>query len=365
MAPPFRPICFVVMPFGVRETAAAPPAPARVNFDLLWEQALQPALEDLGYRTLRADQDVGTLIINEMLERLYYSDLVIADISIPNANAYYEVGVRHAARHDGCVLIAASWARPVFDLAQIRRIDYDHPHEAVDADAAQKIIATLRDQVARHRHAATPFHSVVPGYRAPQPDEARARELANYLEAFEELRAQIAQVADLDAAYRPDRAAAILREHPAAATDSASVAVEIVRLLRDRIGRWDLTRDYIEALPARLRELPYLQEQLALALSRQGDDLQAIAALKRLIALRGDSAERQGLIGGRYKRLYRAAANAGDGLQARRFLDLAIRHYENGMRLDLNNYFPSCNLPLLYRRRGEPGDEALALAAAT
>lgn len=366
MAAPFLPICFVVMPFGLRETGAAPPAPARVNFDLLWERALQPALEKLGYRAVRADQDVGALIIHEMLERLYYSDLVIADISIPNANAYYEVGVRHAARHDGCVLIAADWARPVFDLAQVRHLSYPNPHEAVDAATEAAIIKTLCEQIPLQRHATTPLREAIQGYPNVGRNDKRAHELAGYLENFETLRARIAHVADLPpGALRAATVEAILQENPAAETGSASVAVEIVRLLRDVVSRWDQTVDYIEALPEALRNLGYLREQLALAQSKQGDHHAAIVALKQLVALHGDSPERQGLLGGRYKRLHAQAVAAGSdaAAEAALYLERAIAHYENGMQLDLNDYFPSCNLPPLYRLRGKPGDETRARAA--
>ncbi|WP_386065756.1 tetratricopeptide repeat-containing protein [Tahibacter sp. UC22_41] len=369
MAAPFRPICFVVMPFGLRETGAAPPAPARVNFDLLWEQALQPALEKLGYRAVRADQDVGALIINEMLERLYYSDLVIADISIPNANAYYEVGVRHAAWHDGCVLIAADWARPVFDLAQVRHLSYPNPHEAVDATTETAIIETLCEQIPQRRHATTPLREAIQGYPNVGRNDKRAHELAGYLENFEALRARIANVADLPpGALRTAAAETILQENPAAETSSASVAVEIVRLLRDVVSRWDQTVAYIEALPEALRNLGYLREQLALAQSKQGDHHAAIVALRQLVALHGDSPERQGLLGGRYKRLHAQAVAAGSdagtdaAAEAAFYLERAITHYENGMQLDLNDYFPSCNLPPLYRLRGKPGDETRARA---
>jgi hypothetical protein len=35
-----------------------------------------------------------------------------------------------------------------------------------------------------------------------------------------------------------------------------------------------------------------------------------------------------------------------------RYLDLAIEAYEEGMRLDLNDFYPISNLPRLYRSRG-------------
>ena len=80
-------ICFMVMPFGVKPTGLAPgQGPTKVDFDSLWQNALKPLIKDLGYTPFRADADTGALIINEMIERLAYSDIVVADISIPNAN---------------------------------------------------------------------------------------------------------------------------------------------------------------------------------------------------------------------------------------------------------------------------------------
>lgn len=76
---------------------ANPPVPSKVNFDRLWESAFQPAVEEMGYEPVRAGQDLGPLIIQEMLERLYFSDLVIADLTIPNGNVYYEIGIRRSA----------------------------------------------------------------------------------------------------------------------------------------------------------------------------------------------------------------------------------------------------------------------------
>ena len=111
-----RPICFMVMPFGTKDSGITDgSAPAKINFDTLWHKAVAPAMEGLGFVAIRADQDLGSLIIQEMLERLALADLVVADLTIPNGNVYYEVGIRHATRELGCVLIAADWAKPLFD----------------------------------------------------------------------------------------------------------------------------------------------------------------------------------------------------------------------------------------------------------
>ncbi|GMV31457.1 MAG: hypothetical protein AMXMBFR59_35820 [Rhodanobacteraceae bacterium] len=373
MSIPFKPICFVVMPYGLRDTGLPEPAPPRVDFDALWEHALKPVIESAGYRAVRADQDYGALIIKEMLERLYYSDLVVADISLANANAYYEVGVRHAARHSGCVLIAADWSRPVFDLAQVRHLRYPNPDITVTEAGAARIRERLAAHLPDHVDAPSPFQECVPAalHNRTVHDHAsseRARQLAGHLEDFERLRAEISAVRLLPtAAQREAAAGLILVRHPAGATTSAPVAIEMLRLFRDVVGAWDRTAAYIEALPETLRQLPCLQEQLALAQSKQGDHIRAIEALERLILLRGDSAERQALIGGRYKRLHDASRQSGESPAARvarRYLDKAIAHYENGMMLDLNGYYASSNLPVLYRERAAPGDEARAVRTA-
>ena len=114
-------ICFMIMPYGFKDTGVQPgQGPAKINLDILWQKAFEPLIKELGYEPVRADQDIGALIIHEILERLYFSDLVLADMTLPNSNVYYEVGVRHAAREKGCVLIGADWSRPLFDLDQAR-----------------------------------------------------------------------------------------------------------------------------------------------------------------------------------------------------------------------------------------------------
>src|SRR2546426_11072107 len=118
-----RPVCFMVMSFNKKRV----PGHGEIDFNALWDRVFAPLLRDMGYDPLRADEDLGASIIADMLIRLTASDLVIADLSLANANVYYEVGVRHAARRPGCVLIAPDWATPPFDVDQIRRHPYPLP----------------------------------------------------------------------------------------------------------------------------------------------------------------------------------------------------------------------------------------------
>ena len=75
----YKLFCFMVMPFGTKKTQAeSDQVPAEIDFNALWDKAYFPLLKELGYEPVRADQETGSLIINQMLERLYFSDLVIA-----------------------------------------------------------------------------------------------------------------------------------------------------------------------------------------------------------------------------------------------------------------------------------------------
>jgi hypothetical protein len=350
------------MPYGERDTGIAKDGvPSKVDFDALYEQALQPAIESRGYLAVRADHELSPLIVVDMLERLTLSDLVLADLTLQNGNVYYEIGVRHATDKHNCVLIAADWAQPLFDLAQIRQGRYPLPAGALNA----KHYAKARASVERAIDAFALSHSPVHQAR----DAARARPQASVfrdmVEQLAELQSKIRALAhQTDAAARRRAVEELLAPHNGhggliAASDAA--ALELLHAVRDWLG-WPDTLAYIAKLPKRLLELPYVREQRCLALSKTGDHHAAIAGLEALIAKHGDSAERRGLIGGCFKRLYDASVKSGQPHAPH--LDRAIEHYERGMLLDLNGYYCSCNLPRLYRQRAATGDLERAVSVA-
>jgi hypothetical protein len=339
------PICFMVMPYGIKNTGAQPgQGPLKVNFDALWHKALDPLIRDLGYEPVRADQDIGALIINEMLERLYFSDLVLADMTLPNANVYYEVGIRHAARDKGCVLISADWSRSVFDLDQARRVRYPLPEGEVSDQTAANIRTTLKAAVPKLAAGVSPMIQVLPGF-PDKVDPNRATTIRTLLQDIAQFQARVRAVHMAPKEERAVRARAIREEYPAEQARVQSVAVDVVELLRDCApGYVSLQEvlDYIDQLPVEIRELPVIQEQRCLVVSKMGNQLEAIAALEALILMKGPTSEREGLIGGRFKKLYASAQNPVDKA---RCLAEAIEHYERGMMLDLNDYYPSSNLP--------------------
>src|ERR1700709_568996 len=143
------PVCFMIMPYGRKPTQAEPGrGPAEIDFNALWDRGYVPVIEELGYQPVRADQDTGALIIKQMLQRLYFADLVLAEMTIPNGNVYYEVGIRHASRKKGCVLLAADWSKQLSDTGQMRTIRYPLPEGDFNEATAEQFKSAIKDKIA-------------------------------------------------------------------------------------------------------------------------------------------------------------------------------------------------------------------------
>ncbi len=357
-----KPVCFIVMPFGRKRTQAETgKGPAEIDFNGLWDQAYFPLLQELGYEPVRADQESGSLIVNQMLERLYFSDLVLADLTIPNGNVYYEIGIRHAAKRDGCVLLAADWSKQLFDVAQMRTVRYPLPKGEIDEATAQAVRLAIRPKIETMRRGRSPLYEALPGYPENVDDTTRAG-VRDQIEALAAFQAEVRALRAMPPARRLQDARALIAGYDGRPVVPA-VAVGLLRLLvscvDDAVG-WDEVLSYIGGLDTEVAKEPYVREQRALALGKVGRHKESIAELLALIEVAGDTSEREGLLGGRHKDLMRAAQETGKGSEAVYFRNKAIEHYERGMMLDLNDFYPSSNLPRLYRARGEKADESHA-----
>ncbi|HKG58717.1 MAG TPA: tetratricopeptide repeat-containing protein [Pyrinomonadaceae bacterium] len=113
---------FIIRPFGTKND---------INFDEVEKKLIDPALNRLEItgRTTMEIRRQGNIRL-DMFQRLLTADLVIADISIQNANVYYELGVRHALRGKHTFMIRARGAgiktdEVPFDIKTDRYLTYD------------------------------------------------------------------------------------------------------------------------------------------------------------------------------------------------------------------------------------------------
>jgi len=350
----------MIMPYGRKPTQAeAGRGPAEIDFNALWDRGYVPTIKALGYEPVRADQDTGGLIVSQMLERIYFADLVLADMTIPNGNVYYEVGIRHAAQKTGCVLLAADWSKQLFDVVQMRTIRYPLAEGSITEATAAAFQTAIEDHIKSLCVGISPMHQSIPGY----PSNVDPRKATTTRDQMAELAAFQTEVRAVRAAppkERMQRAQDLIarKGNPPA---TYPMALALLMLLRDSAStaaNWTVVLDFVRKLPPRFADEPEIQENRAFAAAQTGNDVQAIAELETLIDLIGPTPERLGLLGGRYKRLANAAAAS--EVEQRQALDKAIAYYEQGMELDLNAYYCSSNLPRLYRKRAKLGDDERA-----
>jgi hypothetical protein len=356
------PVCFMIMPYGRKPTQAEPGhGPAEIDFNALWDHGYVPVIRELGYEPVRADQDTSALIIGEMLERLYFADLVLADMTIPNGNVYYEVGIRHAAQKNGCVLLAADWSKQLFDVMQMRTVRYPLSEGSITAETAAILHPKIKAGILMLRDGLSPMHQSIPGYPG-DVDPAKATTTKDQLAELAAFQTKVRAVRIAMPEKRMQLTQALIASE---GTPPATypIALALLLLLRDSVQKtadWSAVLAFVQGLPQRFAEEPEVQEIRAFATAQTGQDLDAIAELEMLIGRMGPSPERLGLMGGRYKRLLKAATSPSEKRQA---LANAIERYEKGMKLDLNAYYCSSNLARLYRARAKPGDEELAQTA--
>jgi hypothetical protein len=153
---------FIVRPFGNKNG---------IDFDKVERDLVRPAMEMAGLSggTTGEFLQQGN-IRTDMFEQLLIADVVIADISIHNANVFYELGIRHALRDKRTFLIKskqtdADEVDVPFDLKTDRYLVYDaaHPSQAVDVlSAALKL--TLDSQ-----NPDSPIYQLLPGLEPADP----------------------------------------------------------------------------------------------------------------------------------------------------------------------------------------------------
>jgi hypothetical protein len=140
-APNVLPHVFVVMPFGLKEVPKdalkeprveitaellASKEIIKVNFDDVYQMLLAPALRSAACEPFRATDEKGAGDIRmDMFFELVTADWVLADISILNANVFYELGVRHGIGPRGVIAVHGGWAARPFDVVTDRTFSYN------------------------------------------------------------------------------------------------------------------------------------------------------------------------------------------------------------------------------------------------
>src|SRR5690606_17307084 len=98
----------------------------RKHSNLFPENIADPAIQTVGLKVVRADQiDNPGMITRQIIEYLFRSRLVVADLSYSNANVFYELALRHAIRLPIVQIIRYGDPIP-FDINQMRTVTIDN-----------------------------------------------------------------------------------------------------------------------------------------------------------------------------------------------------------------------------------------------
>lgn len=151
---------FIVRPFGVKQN---------IDFERVQKELIAPALAGAGITgdTTAEILEAGN-IRTDMFELLLLADLVVADVSIDNANVFYELGIRHALRSRRTLLIRARGGATIpFDLRTDRYLEYDAQNPG---ESSASLTTALRHTTASER-ADSPVFLLLPELR--EPDRSR------------------------------------------------------------------------------------------------------------------------------------------------------------------------------------------------
>lgn len=116
--------CFVVMGFGTKTDFATG---RKLDLDYSYNALIKPVVQQKGIVCVRADEikHSGSIDV-PMYQQLLNADVVIADLSTSNANAFYELGIRHALRPHTTIVISEQQMAYPFDLNHILISKYNH-----------------------------------------------------------------------------------------------------------------------------------------------------------------------------------------------------------------------------------------------
>ena len=353
-------VCFIDMPFGKK---IDPKSGVEIDFDQVFETGIEPAVKAAGLRCIRGDKEkTGGIIHESMFARLLLSEFVIADMTSANANVFYELGVRHAARPYTTIPIFATLGAPPFDVNMVRAIPYELEGGRLSEASAtalgeaigERIDNALSGPVAKD----SPLFQLFDNFPTIQLSHELTDVFQDRIKASDDFQAQ------LDVAILSEPKDQALERLNALRDGLGELEVKtneiLIKLLlgyRD-LSAWNEMVELYDRFPGSLQDATVARQQLALALNRRhlaGDRKRGLRILEKLLQDRGESAETYGLVGRIYKDQYREAKRAGE-LTAGARLDKAIKAYTQGFECEPADYYPGVNAVNLLIQKGT--DEA-------
>jgi hypothetical protein len=344
------PKCFVVMGYGEKTDFQQ-----NKTFDLdkSYRYIIKPAVEAAGYTCVRADeiQHAGNINV-PMYEQLLDADLVIADLSTANLNAFFELGVRYGLKPRTTIVIAEQGFKIPFDMGQVVIRHYEHLGKGIDHGEVERMKKALTDaclEVAKAERTDSPVYTFLRNLTPPALKKIAEAEVDN---AEAQTRSALAQARN---------------QHETDALTLPFAALMQAAMKARAEGNFKAARDILGGVRAVQGDQvdPFVVQQLALATykAKEPDPVGALVAahavLEPLKPETSSDPETLGIWGAIHKRLFELGGSP--QLTRGYALDTAIWAYERGFYLG-NDYYNGINFAFLLDTRAAQsgGEEAIA-----
>ena len=348
-----RPHAFVIMPFGRKQG----PDGRWIDFNSIYQTLIKPAVEEAGFESFRADEEASSGdILTDMFQELLLADLAIADLSIDNANVFYELGIRHAFRKRGMVHIQAGRAYMPFDIFNVRTLPYhcdengcpDPAFLEKDKAALMKMIGATWKSERNTVH--SPVFNLLGGLVEPDRRTLRTPLATGYWQEFTSLQSRIA------IAQRQKRIGdvVLLAEEVSNPLVKEDVLAEAGKALKSMGNSALALKEYRQGLKLNPDNVSFRCEE-AYHLSRLGQSDEAIVKLETVLADVPTCVEAATYLARIYKDLWKQTWNGITEVEQRIqtayessfLLQRSLENYLRGYRLDQNQYYPGINALML------------------
>jgi len=182
-----KPHAFVAMPFGMKKDSQG----NDIDFNRVYSELIKPALEAAGLEVFREDEEMRAgEIRKDMFQELLIADLVVADLTLDNPNVWYELGVRHALRARGVVLVQGPRPYQPFDIYTDRKLPYSMKGHGPDPATLEQDRATLTEMAmvtmeSWRGRKISPVYDLVPNLQEPDWKSLRIGDVREFWERYE------------------------------------------------------------------------------------------------------------------------------------------------------------------------------------
>lgn len=370
---------FVAMPFGKKPGQMG----EMIDFDAVYRDLIQPAVEAAGLEVFRADQEQRAGDIKtDMFQQLLMADLVVVDLTLDNPNVWYELGVRHALRARDVVLIQGPREKQPFDIYTDRKLNYSLQDGVPDPASRDKdsaaltvmIEATLKSWQGRK---ISPVYQLLPYLQEPEWKSLRIGDAKEYWQLHEDWESRI----DLARSTgRPGDLLVLADEAPVAAF-RAEAHLKAGVALRKAGRNWFALEQFDQCLAVEpdnltaLREKGICLQRLALAGEAGHSGERAREHYRLVLETHPGDIETWALLGRVDKDAWTAAWQAqgrapermrDDAAYESALLRAAIASYRRAFRANPAHYFSGINALVLMHLHGDlTGDRRYDTEAAS